>query len=211
MTPDVADPVPNVWDKIDMDAPTDDPISSSSGDSGSGNVEGGSKYPNELWVEDYHKGRAIPIYIQAKITGNTYLKYPGTLSETLGRSSTIPLHRTEENFDIGDHISLDACTLSAKLTLVRELKMKEELEAVLQDRQLVNVKCSLGTFEHMGIVALDFRETGYQNTLECDIKFLAVRMGTTTSFEAKSQNTPKNGGGPKNVQSSNDQEQLQYF
>lgn len=187
-------------DAMDMAAPKNAPEDNNQGE-GSGNVKGGSKYPNDLWVEEYHKGRAAPIYIKATALGGSFLKYPGTLSESLGRSSTIPLHRVEANFDVGDHISLDSCTVQAKITLVRVLKMQQELENVLAQRELVEVKCSLGHFKNMGIVSLDFRETGYQNTLECDIKFLEVRVGSakfTSGGGAGGGGAGGGSGGPNN-------------
>jgi hypothetical protein len=201
------------WTDINMDAPQNGAEDSNQG-GGSGNVLEGSKYPNDLWVEEYHKGRAMPIYIKADATGGTYLKYPGTLSESLGRSSTIPLHRVEENFDIGDHISIDSRTFSAKLTLVRVLDMQKELESMLDAKELVDVKCSLGEFKNMGIVALDFRETGFQNTLECDIKFLEVRVG---SVKLSNSPTPRGhsesggGGGPTNIKNSPEPRNIPNF
>lgn len=198
------------WQDIDMDAPVNGMEDTSQG-GGSGNVVGGSNYPNDLWVEEYHNGRAVPIYINSTVTGG-YVKYPGTLSETLGRSSTIPLHRVEENFDIGDHISIDACTIAAKLTLVRELNMQNELEMMLKAKELVDVKCSLGEFKNMGIVALDFRETGFQNTLECDIKFLEVRVGKTTITQYRPPNDRNIArGAHRKTNNDNDKNNLEYF
>lgn len=198
------------WQDIDMDAP-ENGAESASQSGGSGEIQAGSNYPNDLWVEEYHKGRAVPIYINSNVTGG-YVKYPGTLSETLGRSSTIPLHRVEENFDIGDHISIDACTIAAKLTLVRELNMQKELEMMLKAKELVDVKCSLGEFKNMGIVALDFRETGFQNTLECDIKFLEVRVGKTTISQYRPPNDRNIAhGAHRKTNNDNDKSNLEYF
>jgi len=150
-------------------------------------VEKVQSFHNLTWKEEYHKGFAKPLKIISDVFPGSEgaMEYITTSSLSLQRSSMIPQHKVDANFEIADHVSINAATISAVIIMIRSLPMQEDLETLFNKRTPFTIDCSLGYFENMLILNMTFTEMKYTNTFECNITFQEVRVAKSAIINAE--------------------------
>lgn len=96
---------------------------------------------------------------------------------SVNQQATIPTHKTEQGFQLADHIFLENVAITITLKLFKEQGEREMLDALMNSKIPITIYSELGSYDNVVIECMKVDRGDTKNTYIANLTLKQIRVG----------------------------------